>query len=55
MMIFSSLNLYQSEYHCYSKCLALICLEALDMQSMLPVSGVSAILVGVGVGVWRVH
>lgn len=32
---FSFFKLYQSEYHCYSKCLALFCLEALDLQRQL--------------------
>lgn len=30
---FSFFEQYQSEYHCYSKCLALFCLEALDLQT----------------------
>ena len=32
---FSFFEQYQSEYHCYSKCLALFCLEALDLQRQL--------------------
>lgn len=32
---FSFFEQYQSEYHCYSKCLALFCLEALDSQRRL--------------------
>lgn len=32
---FSFFEQYQSEYHCYSKCLALFCLEALDLQGQL--------------------
>lgn len=30
--LFFVFGLYPSEYHCYSKCLALFCPEALDMQ-----------------------
>lgn len=34
-VFFSFFEQYQSEYHCYSKCLALFCLEALDLQRQL--------------------
>lgn len=35
IFFFSFFEQYQSEYHCYSKCLALFCLEALDLQRQL--------------------
>lgn len=35
MIFFSFSEQYQREYHCYSKCLALFCLETLDLQRQL--------------------
>lgn len=47
MIFFSLFEQYQSEYHCYSKCLALFCLEALDSQRQP-----SLTRAGQSVGVW---
>lgn len=47
MIFFSSFEQYQSEYHCFSKCLALSCSEALDSQRQR-----SLTRAGQSVGVW---
>ena len=43
---------YQSEYHCYSKCLALVVSRGVSRHAMLPVSGArQSVVVEMG----RVH
>lgn len=52
------LSLLWNEYHCYSKCLALFCLEALDLQrqpSLTPAGQAVGGWVGAGWGGGSVH
>lgn len=51
-VIFFSNERYQSEYHCYSKCLALFCLEALDISCLRPPLDSQSVSEWVGASGW---